>query len=118
VCEGTMEGNITAETFGDGDFVSRITVGPKLKVLSTYLPNIFLILSSGFSYFKKSHATIPLRLLQSRVTSPYGATASLKRQSSTQSQDMCTLGRDSFTFTGTWACFNTARGRDIKGTVS
>lgn len=32
VCEGTMEGNITAETFGDGDFVSRITVGPKLKV--------------------------------------------------------------------------------------
>jgi hypothetical protein len=27
-----MEGNITAETFGDGDFVSRITVGPKLKV--------------------------------------------------------------------------------------
>jgi hypothetical protein len=27
-----MEGNITAETFGDGDFISRITVGPKLKV--------------------------------------------------------------------------------------
>jgi hypothetical protein len=30
-----MEGNITAETFGDGDFISRITVGPKLKVEGT-----------------------------------------------------------------------------------
>jgi hypothetical protein len=31
-----MEGSITAETFGDGDFISRITVGPKLKVYTQY----------------------------------------------------------------------------------
>jgi hypothetical protein len=34
-----MEGQITAETFGDGDFVSRITVGPKLKVWYIILAN-------------------------------------------------------------------------------
>jgi len=32
ICEGTIEGNMTAEIFGDGDFVSRITVGNRLKV--------------------------------------------------------------------------------------
>jgi hypothetical protein len=37
-----MEGNITAETFGDGDFISRITVGPKLKVSPVSLILIFL----------------------------------------------------------------------------
>jgi hypothetical protein len=37
-----MEGNITAETFGDGDFISRITVGPKLKVSLVSLILIFL----------------------------------------------------------------------------
>jgi len=31
-CEGTIEGCVSAETFGDGDFVARIIVGPRLKV--------------------------------------------------------------------------------------
>lgn len=31
-CEGTVEGAVTAETFGDGDFVARYIVGSRLKV--------------------------------------------------------------------------------------
>ena len=42
ICEGTIEGNMTAEIFGDGDFVSRITVGNRLKVTMFY--NFILVI--------------------------------------------------------------------------
>jgi len=32
LCYGAIEGNITAETAGDGDFIARSMVGPRLKV--------------------------------------------------------------------------------------
>ena len=32
LCYGTMEGAIKAETLGDGDFVARYLVGPRLEV--------------------------------------------------------------------------------------
>ena len=39
VCEGTVEGNIKAEIFGDGDFVSKILVSNILKVNSNLSKN-------------------------------------------------------------------------------
>ena len=34
LCYGTVEANIKAETAGDGDFIARSLVGPKLKVVT------------------------------------------------------------------------------------
>lgn len=31
-CQGTIEGDIWAETLGDGDFIARVLVGPRLRV--------------------------------------------------------------------------------------
>ena len=34
LCYGTVEANIKAETAGDGDFIARSVVGPKLEVVT------------------------------------------------------------------------------------